>query len=80
MKNFLYILSCILMLNACNDKQENSQAIIETPMAQIEFPEGFETMIFSFQKDTLPENCQSDSDAICAIEKTVKGALSPTQS
>lgn len=79
MKKCLYLLSCLLMLNACNDKQETSQSV-ETPMAQIELPEGFETMIFSFQKDTLSENCQTDSDAVCAIEKTVKCALNPIQS
>lgn len=80
MKKFLYTLCCLLLITACNNKEGDSQQPVETPMAQIELPEGFETMSFDFQKNTLPENCQSDNEAVCAIEKTVKCALDPTKS
>ena len=71
MKNFLYPLCCLLILSACNDKQETSQTVIETPMAQIDLPENFETIAFDFQKNNLPETCQESNEAVCAIEKTV---------
>lgn len=79
MKNILLALCCFLILTACNDKQETENSPQPTDQVQASLPENIEDKIFAFQKDNLPDSCQSNSEIVCAIEETVKCALSPSQ-
>ena len=78
MTKILCFLCCLAFFCGCKDK-DTSQEVIQQDLVQVELPADFETMLFDFQKGNLPETCQTNNDLICAIEKTVKCALEPTQ-
>ena len=83
MKSLFLSICCLGLLCSCGEKQEASQSQITDTQVQnniqISIPEELKEITFSFSKDNLPSKCQSNNELVCAIEETVKCALSPTQ-
>ena len=79
MKKLLTYLCLALALTACKDKQEQADNKVNDIQAQISMPADPDKL-YSYQKDNLPETCESDNEIVCAIENVVKCALNPTAS
>ncbi len=76
MKKFLVLFVCAALLGACSEKKENQAA--ETKEAMVAVPQfDYENVVFSYDKDMLPEKCEKDSGIFCAVENTVKCAINP---
>ena len=73
MKNLFLIFSFILLLGACDNNQARQEKVSEV---QVSLPEDL-TTIYSYNKDSLSEECPSDNEIVCAIDKIVKCALNP---
>ena len=76
MKKFLVLFVCAALLGACSEKKENQ--VSETEEAKVNVPQfDYENVVFSYDKDMLPEKCDKDSGIFCAVENTVKCAINP---
>ena len=75
MKQFLILFFCILLLNGCG-KEESDTTKIEEPQIVISLPNDL-SIIYEYQKDSLPDSCSSKNDIICTIENVIKCALNP---
>ena len=76
MKKFLVLFVCAALLGACSEKKENQAA--ETKEAMVAVPQfDYENVVFSYDKDMLPEKCEKDSGIFCAVENTVKCTINP---
>ena len=82
MKHLITILCLSLILAACDQKQETNEApqsdsVIQQQSAAI--PTTFDNNTYSYQKNSLSPNCQSNDDLVCAIETVIKCALKNTE-
>ena len=76
MKKYAAIFAVLALLGACSEKTENQTA--ETTEAKVAVPQfDYENIVFSYDKDTLPEKCDKNSGIVCAVENTVKCAVNP---
>ena len=78
MKNILYILCSLILIAACKDDNITEQTPLSNEQQKTTDLK-FDGTIFSYQKDSLPQTCNNDSEIVCAIENVVKCALKPTE-
>ncbi|MBR1605460.1 MAG: hypothetical protein IJ660_05085 [Alphaproteobacteria bacterium] len=75
MKKFLLLISMILILSACEKKEEQPAPTPESQI-QVTLPEDL-SILYSYQHDNLHEECTNNNEIVCAIETIVKCALNP---
>ena len=68
----LFILFCFVALSACSPKDTTKE---KTPEAEQSLDK--ET-VFSFDVSNLKSGCETDSEIICAVNKTIKCILNPS--
>ena len=71
MKKFIFFI-CFVLLAACSQKDTTKE---KTPEAETSLDK--ET-IFSFDVSNLKKGCETDSEIICAVNKTIKCILNPS--
>ena len=74
MKKLLILCAVLLSISACLKKEENKQEITKQP-APIE--EIDKNTVFSFDINTLNEECENSSQMICAINLSIKCTINP---
>ena len=78
MKKTLIYLTMILSLSACKEQTEdNSAPLNQETLIEVSLPDSAYEQTFSYQKDNLPTQCQSENELVCSIENVVKCALNP---
>ena len=78
MKNIAYILCLLAFISACKDNNNAKQTLPPQEMGKTTELK-FDDTVFSYQKDSLPPNCNNESEIVCAIENVVKCSLKPTE-
>lgn len=74
MKKLALMLSFIMMLAACSEKQEQKQEDTNPPSTQ---ETGLENQTFSFEAGKINPECETQSKMLCAINEVVKCTLNP---
>lgn len=89
MKNFLYLLSTLLLIAACSDNQTQNQNAPsnvalegaleegEEIVARPQFDVKYEDIVYHYDSQNLPQGCDKGSDMVCAIDLQVKCTINP---
>lgn len=83
MKKYWLALLAFSMLAACSEQNdpEDIQPVAETKQISLNQAPIFDfaDKTFSFQKDSLPDNCPESSEVVCAVNQTAICTISPYQ-
>lgn len=74
MKKLLILCAVLLSISACLKKEENKQEITKQPAPVEEIDKN---TVFSFDINTLNEECENSSQMICAINLSIKCTINP---